>query len=292
MPSELDELRRQSEEHPLVPTTGFHSLEEYVLYLSHRFAYEEAAKLAVDKTVLDVGCNNGYGTIVAGAHSKLTIGVDVSPTAVEFAQAFNSRENVRYQTIDGLGLPFDSETFDLAISFEVIEHVSDAGRYLDEIRRVLKRGGAALLTTPNARMRLDPGMKPWNEFHVREYLSAELFALLKQSFMNVEIRGLFARPVLYDIELERVQRAKIEAIQKRAMQKRATYKASRLLIEAAKSVLPAAAADTLRRAVKGRPSTTPVPLLDDETLQRYSTADFFYRTGGLDAALDFMAVCS
>lgn len=292
MPSEIDELRHQSEEHPLVPTSGFHSLEDYVLYLIHRVAYEEAAKYAAENAVLDVGCNNGYGTVVTAAGSRLTIGVDVSPNAVHFAQLHNSRENVRYQEIDGLRLPFEDATFDLVISFQVIEHVSQTGRYLDEIRRVLKTAGTALFTTPNARIRLDPGMKPWNEFHVREYRADELFSLLKQSFASVEIRGLFARPVLYDIEVERVQRAKVEKLRQRAVQQRPAYKASRLVIEAMKSVLPAAAADGLRRALRGDAAAAPAATLDEESVRRYSTTDFFYRTDGLDDALDFMAVCS
>lgn len=92
------------------------------------------------------------------------------------------------------------------MSFQVIEHIANAGAYLSEIARVLRSDGVALFTTPNAAIRLDPGMKPWNEFHVREYLAEELSALLRATFPGVAVRGLFAADELYRTEFERCQK--------------------------------------------------------------------------------------
>src|SRR5262249_31358454 len=46
-------------------------------------------------------------------------------------------------------LPFRSETFDLVLLLEVIEHLPDIPHSLREIARVLKPGGTAIVTTPN-----------------------------------------------------------------------------------------------------------------------------------------------
>jgi SAM-dependent methyltransferase len=46
-------------------------------------------------------------------------------------------------------LPFKSETFNLVISTEVIEHVRKPKRMLDEVHRVIKNDGKWLLSTPN-----------------------------------------------------------------------------------------------------------------------------------------------
>ncbi len=46
-------------------------------------------------------------------------------------------------------LPFRSETFDLVMMLEVIEHLPDIPHSLREIARVLKPGGIAIVTTPN-----------------------------------------------------------------------------------------------------------------------------------------------
>jgi SAM-dependent methyltransferase len=46
-------------------------------------------------------------------------------------------------------LPFRSESFDLVLLLEVIEHLPDIPHSLREIARVLKPGGTAIVTTPN-----------------------------------------------------------------------------------------------------------------------------------------------
>ncbi|MBV8636814.1 MAG: class I SAM-dependent methyltransferase [Candidatus Eremiobacteraeota bacterium] len=287
MISEREELRHQSEEHPLVPTTDFSSIEAYVLYLVHRAAYEEAARRARDAVVLDIGCNNGYGTVIVANQSRSTIGVDVSPRAVESAQRYNPRENVRYQLIDGLSLPFDDGSFDLVTSFQVIEHISNVERYLAEIRRVLRPGGTGLLTTPNRCIRLDPCMKPWNEFHVREYEASELRALLLPFFDDVQVQGLFAVPAVYEIEYERAQRGLASS----RRQNKPAYKAKRLLRAALRKFAPS----LLQRlqSARGTPESSDAhaQALAPEILARHSTAEFWYSEADVDRALDLLAIC-
>jgi SAM-dependent methyltransferase len=48
------------------------------------------------------------------------------------------------------GLPFKNETFDLVWCSEVIEHLTDVHRTINELKRVLKTGGHAVITTPNS----------------------------------------------------------------------------------------------------------------------------------------------
>ncbi len=47
-------------------------------------------------------------------------------------------------------LPYESSFFDVVFTGEVIEHLVDTDIFLDEIKRVLKREGRAIITTPNA----------------------------------------------------------------------------------------------------------------------------------------------
>jgi len=49
---------------------------------------------------------------------------------------------------EGENLPFRDGTFDSALCVEVLEHVPDPSRVVAEIRRVLKIGGALLVTVP------------------------------------------------------------------------------------------------------------------------------------------------
>ena len=49
---------------------------------------------------------------------------------------------------DVLNMPFSDETFDTVISTQVLEHVEKPWIMVKEIRRVLKKGGACILTAP------------------------------------------------------------------------------------------------------------------------------------------------
>jgi len=49
---------------------------------------------------------------------------------------------------DGLKIPFPDETFDVVVSFQVLEHVPDPKLMLREIHRVLKKSGKLLITAP------------------------------------------------------------------------------------------------------------------------------------------------
>ena len=203
-------LALQAEQHPLVDDQTFLSIEEVVNYLVHLRAYEEAARLAAGKAVLDVGCNVGYGIQVLASTAASVAGIDVSPQAVQAAQQrLGSTADIRLY--DGVQCSFTARSFDVATSFQVIEHVSDYQAYLSEIIRLLRPDGLVVFTTPNARIRLDPGMKPWNEFHVREFNHSELKELLSTWFEAVEIRGLFGKDELYQIERNRCERARVAA---------------------------------------------------------------------------------
>ena len=92
--------------------------------------------------------------------------------------------------MDATKLGFDDETFDVVTSFQVIEHVRDSSKFLLEIKRVLKKTGIALISTPNKKTYSPNTLKPENPFHVKEFYPDELNELLKTYFDEVEILGV------------------------------------------------------------------------------------------------------
>jgi SAM-dependent methyltransferase len=274
--SSEDVLRLQADRHGLVVTEGFPSLEAYGLFLIHMKAYEAAAAMAAGRAVLDVGCNNGYGTRHLRDHAASIVGVDVSPKAIEDARRRYAHEGIDFHVIDGRTLPFEDGRFDLVTSFQVIEHIADYEPYLSEIRRVLAPGAAAVFTTPNGRIRLEPGMKPLNPFHVREFGADELADLLGRWFADVNVRGLFAEEALYAVEHNRARRDLRLARAWGGVPFRIRRR------------LPQPVVELLRKAVRAVKGTRPP---DASIQERFSTADLFYRDEGLDEALDLMAIC-
>ena len=67
----------------------------------------------------------------------------------------------------------------------MIEHIQDDKKFLQEIHRVLKPGGKAIITTPNIKMTLT--RNPW---HIREYTNTELKELASTIFPQVEMKGI------------------------------------------------------------------------------------------------------
>ena len=188
--SETAVIDLQANEHPLIDFDRFDNIQSYILHLIHTRAYEEVVRLCRGKAVLDLGCNNGYGTDLLAKVAKSVIGADVSESALQ--DASRRFPGLHFRLVDGRSLPFEPCSFDVVVSFQVIEHVFNVPEYLKEIRRVLRPQGIALFTTPNAAIRLDIGMTPWNKFHVREFRAEDLRKILSDSFADVRIKGLFA----------------------------------------------------------------------------------------------------
>ena len=65
--------------------------------------------------------------------------------------------------------------------------------FLQEIHRVLKPGGKLILTTPNSMMSLT--RNPW---HTREYTPEQMGEVLKSSFDNYELKGVFGNDKVMD----------------------------------------------------------------------------------------------
>ena len=184
----------------------FQSLDEYLNYLRHLFAYNLALdKISSGNFVLEAGCGEGYGSSFLSEKAGKIIGLDVDNDVVNYAQNKYAQENCQFACYDGQKIPYPDNSFDIVISFQVIEHIVDDENYISEITRVLKKGGALLMTTPNRAYRLKDDQKPWNKFHVREYHGQELKSLVAGFFSEVELLGLRGNAEIQRIEQERVR---------------------------------------------------------------------------------------
>ncbi|MBL7005098.1 MAG: class I SAM-dependent methyltransferase [Gammaproteobacteria bacterium] len=260
----------QAEQHDLIDAHNFESINEYVLHLIHTYAYFQSSQISENKTVLDLGCNTGYGTEILSRSAKKITGVDVSEQAILKAKERYNHPTLEFQQIDGKHLPFEDNQFDLIVSFQVIEHIVDHYLYINELKRVLSPGGIVIFTTPNAYLRLDPGMKPWNNFHVREFNHAELENLLMTYFPVVKVIGLNANEPLYSIEASRLDRARQYARNKNSLLKRAFVKATSIL-------------------------NNPLyltPAAQKKFISKHGLSDLFYGINDLEKALDLLAICT
>lgn len=145
-------------------------------------AYHQA-KPYIKGDLLELGCGEGRGVELLAPIADSYVGIDKITSVVENLE----KRFPDYQFMSGVfpPFPFEDDSFDTIITFQVIEHLKDDEGFIKEIHRVLKPGGKALITTPNIKMTLS--RNPWHE---REYTGDELKALCEKYFDKVDMKGI------------------------------------------------------------------------------------------------------
>lgn len=156
----------------------------------HLLRYALAAELSAGLDVLDVGSGEGYGSAVLAGRARTVTGFDASAAAVEHARRRYSRDAVTFEraTLRSFFEGSADARFDVAVAFEVIEHVpmEEQALLLEGLRRVLRPDGFAIVSTPDKLHYTDKPLNA-NRFHVREYYRDEFAAELRKHFSEVKL---------------------------------------------------------------------------------------------------------
>lgn len=126
--------------------------------------YEYCAAFAADGArgnlgfkVLDFGCGAAKTLQLLVKAGVDAYGCDVFYEGGDVSSLIPSELNDRVRRSEAGHIPFDDATFDLVMSNQVLEHVSDLNQVLSEIARVLKPGGICLSLFPHREV--------WREGH-------------------------------------------------------------------------------------------------------------------------------
>ena len=157
--------------------------------IEHYHRYAVAMQVVKDKIVLDLACGEGYGSALLSLVANQVIGVDISDEAIAHARtAYAARKNLKFECSNATDTSFPNAYFDLVVSFETIEHLTEQEEMLAEIRRVLKPEGILLISSPN-RPVYSEGRNFKNEFHIKELNFSEFDSLLSPHFGQVDYYG-------------------------------------------------------------------------------------------------------
>jgi 2-polyprenyl-3-methyl-5-hydroxy-6-metoxy-1,4-benzoquinol methylase len=144
----------------------------------HIDRYKFASKYVKNKLVADIACGTGYGTRVVLEDGKALkcIGVDIDEKAVLYAKKKHTVKGSEFICSSAENVHLESESFDVIVSFETLEHVHDETVLLGEFYRLLKPNGLLIISTPNE----------WPlsiaKYHTKEYDLEEFEKVLKTKF--------------------------------------------------------------------------------------------------------------
>lgn len=157
--------------------------------LIERFSVVAELLRRVDgKKVLDVGCGNALGyTHIKRIWGCEYFGTDFSEIAIRKAR--QAEPEAHFAVADVYSQPFDDNSFDAVLCQEVMEHVEYPEDLCRELLRVMRPGGAVIVTTPRG-----AHMNGCEE-HVWSYENQDMQAL----FPGCAVRILSSKEVLPDL---------------------------------------------------------------------------------------------
>ncbi|KKQ49407.1 MAG: hypothetical protein US75_C0002G0015 [Candidatus Woesebacteria bacterium GW2011_GWC1_38_13] len=113
----------------------------YIIDSVNRYFYRNL------KNILDVGCGDGTLSVMLREETHAEVfGCDISIRELKLAKT----KGIKTKHCDlNKHFPYQTNTFDMVFSNQVIEHIIDPDHFLSECRRILKRNGRLIITTPN-----------------------------------------------------------------------------------------------------------------------------------------------
>lgn len=107
----------------------------------------------------------------------IVTGVDYSEEAIDFAKEKTKGLKIDFKRGSVYELPFENDEFDAVVSSDVIEHLEDVERYISEIKRVVKKNGVIVISTP---IRFTE--HPLDHEHIVEWFPGEFKNMISRNF--------------------------------------------------------------------------------------------------------------
>ena len=158
--------------------------------LSPQYDIYKAISKVVSGQVADIGFGTGFGMHLLAQNAEVT-GYEVDAGSIDFA-----KDVFPYLTFKQGDIRKGIEgKFDFVIMIDVIEHIRQDKKALENARDMLSPKGKFILSTPN---RLSRYRKSKN--HIREYAPKELEGVLKRVFSIVELKDYQLKPLISEYE--------------------------------------------------------------------------------------------
>jgi 2-polyprenyl-3-methyl-5-hydroxy-6-metoxy-1,4-benzoquinol methylase len=151
---------------------------------------------APGRKLLEVGCGTGDFLTFAQGHGFSVVGTEPSSEAAQLAASRNL--TVHTMPLEKFVLQHPAERFDVVVMINVLEHVPDAVRTLQECKHVLNPGGILCIRVPNdfseiqAAAQEKTGVDPW-WIAVPDHINYFNFESLKQLLDQLGFETIYAQ---------------------------------------------------------------------------------------------------
>ena len=152
--------------------------------------YKFAARMVGDgKYVLEIGCSEGFGTVLLAETARKVVAIDMDKDAIVEAKKSFSSEKIEYRELNFLNTTIDR--FDAAVALDVIEHIypENEDSFYRSICANLTDDGIAIIGTPNKTA--DTYASPTSKIsHINLYTWDRLRDSTSKYFRNVFLFGV------------------------------------------------------------------------------------------------------
>jgi 2-polyprenyl-3-methyl-5-hydroxy-6-metoxy-1,4-benzoquinol methylase/chromosome segregation ATPase len=157
------------------------------------------------KDVLDVGCSSGYLAKLMSSNDCNVVGIEINPEVAETARKYCSQVFVADLDFVGLADAVEGRTFDVIVFGDVLEHLRNPARILDEARSLLRADGYVVASIPNIahgaiRLALLRGDFDYKEIGILDETHLRFFTLKTIEEMLLEA----------GYEIKRIDRTKVD----------------------------------------------------------------------------------
>lgn len=221
-------------------------VKKYLLYAKYGKTANILLKKGIKEIVLDIGCGDGILTCVLAKEGVRTVGLDLSKPAIkvakEKAQKLRAKDRVDFVVCDAEQTPIRDGSIEAIACLSTLEHVPNPQQLMNEMSRILREKGIAIILVPNAfslalydspqqmvkcvaklilggffKGYVTHSFSPMNLFH-RRYLPNKLLKMIKKaSLKTIKIEATHIFP---EIILDKVK--SLLAIDKKLARRRTT----------------------------------------------------------------------
>jgi ubiquinone/menaquinone biosynthesis C-methylase UbiE len=157
----------------------FHIYEELTdKYLNHFKHHVDDERI-----IVDVGCGTGVFSKALASNRHLVIAVDIESRLLrEFEDPY-----IEKVCADAQQLPLRDGSVDVVLSISLLEHLENPAKWVQELYRILRQGGVAIIQIPNLQYLFEPYTKLPLIGLIPKRVQSRILRMMDYAYINFDV---------------------------------------------------------------------------------------------------------